>query len=76
MSIIESFMAKSTCAYTPLPLQDTQTFPTSETGTHTCEVCERVFVGKYQWEAHMKSHRHKRVLERKKRHQKEAKCNS
>lgn len=32
-----------------------------------CDVCDRVFVGEFQWELHMKSNKHKRSLKRKNR---------
>ncbi|CAK9814311.1 tRNA dimethylallyltransferase [Anthophora plagiata] len=34
---------------------------------HFCDICERVFIGDYQWDIHMTSTKHMRALKRKKR---------
>lgn len=35
--------------------------------TNFCEICQKTFVGEFQWTSHMKSNRHKRVLAKKHR---------
>ncbi|XP_046736568.1 tRNA dimethylallyltransferase [Diprion similis] len=37
--------------------------------SHYCETCERVFVGDFQWKAHMEGKKHQRVAKRKKMNQ-------
>lgn len=32
--------------------------------THFCELCQRVFMGEFKWNIHVKSNRHKKVLQR------------
>ncbi|XP_076242789.1 tRNA dimethylallyltransferase [Calliopsis andreniformis] len=34
--------------------------------SHYCDICERIFVGDHQWNIHLQSSKHKRVLRRKK----------
>lgn len=34
---------------------------------HFCEICERLFVGELQWNIHLKSIKHQKVIEKKKR---------
>ncbi|XP_032454554.1 tRNA dimethylallyltransferase isoform X4 [Nasonia vitripennis] len=46
------------------------TDPSIETN-HFCEVCQRVFIGEFQWTEHMTGAKHKRVLEKKRRLEKE-----
>ncbi|OXU29492.1 hypothetical protein TSAR_015845 [Trichomalopsis sarcophagae] len=46
------------------------TDPSNETN-HFCEVCQRVFIGELQWTEHMTGAKHKRVLEKKRRLEKE-----
>ncbi|KAK2578470.1 hypothetical protein KPH14_011639 [Odynerus spinipes] len=36
---------------------------------HYCEVCDRIFIGELQWNAHLKGMKHKRILQRAKRMQ-------
>ncbi|CAL7940787.1 unnamed protein product [Xylocopa violacea] len=33
---------------------------------HYCDVCDRIFVGKFQWDIHLDSNKHKKVLKKKK----------
>ena len=37
----------------------------------TCEVCDRVLLGMVQWETHLKSYRHRKMLKRKKQNEDE-----
>ncbi|BET03257.1 IPP transferase [Nesidiocoris tenuis] len=48
----------------PLPKEDPIDNSLEE---NFCNVCQRVFTEKYQWEVHLKSNRHKRELAKKKR---------
>ncbi|XP_060815829.1 tRNA dimethylallyltransferase isoform X2 [Bombus pascuorum] len=34
---------------------------------HYCDICDRIFIGEYQWNCHIKSIKHGRILARKKR---------
>ncbi|XP_076762182.1 tRNA dimethylallyltransferase [Xylocopa sonorina] len=38
----------------------------SDKKRHYCNVCDRIFIGKLQWEAHLVSNKHKKVLRKKK----------
>lgn len=67
IEIIESFLYNSDCAHKPLPLKPLSdiTSTQSEDDTYFCEVCDRVFVGTFQWRVHRKSKRHKKMACRK-----------
>lgn len=62
--IIESFLNKTDCKHKPLPLKDPMqaTSPCSEDDTYFCEICDRVFVGNFQWMEHKKSKKHKKMV--------------
>ncbi|XP_065213375.1 tRNA dimethylallyltransferase [Planococcus citri] len=51
--------------HTPIPCEaaDPRRF---EDGTYHCETCDRMFVGAYQWQAHVRSKKHRAVLYSKK----------
>jgi tRNA dimethylallyltransferase len=64
--IVQSFISQTDCEYQPLPMQTTTTSTANaEEDTYFCDICERVFVGSFQWSDHLKSNRHKKVIERK-----------
>lgn len=60
--IVESYISQTKCNHKPLRVQSVNSSPNSEDYTYTCDVCDRVFVGDFQWKLHMKSNRHKRAL--------------
>lgn len=69
--IIESFVNGTQCRINSLPLVARESLPNSMDESFFCEVCQRVFVGQYQWNIHRKSIRHKKMVERtcKKKHE-------
>ncbi|XP_056641723.1 tRNA dimethylallyltransferase [Diorhabda sublineata] len=69
--IVRSFINNTRCCYESLPKQKVDSNPNSEDITFTCEICDRVFVGQFQWTVHLKSNKHKKMLESK--HKKEKK---
>ncbi|GLG92923.1 tRNA dimethylallyltransferase [Gryllus bimaculatus] len=48
----------------PLPLEEPLS---NEPTSFHCEVCDRIFIGNIQWEAHIKSKKHKRVVQQKRK---------
>lgn len=42
----------------------------NEETSHRCSICDRVFIGEFQWQLHMKSNKHKRTMASKKRREK------
>lgn len=67
IEIIECFMTQKECNYKPLPMQDVSSVPNSEDDSFHCDICDRVFIGTHQWEEHLGSNRHKKMVERKNR---------
>ncbi|KAG5888368.1 hypothetical protein JTB14_033505 [Gonioctena quinquepunctata] len=63
IEIVESYITGTACHHKELPKQTSNSFPNSDDITHTCEVCARIFVGDFQWANHLKSNRHKKMLE-------------
>ncbi|XP_046467014.1 tRNA dimethylallyltransferase isoform X1 [Neodiprion pinetum] len=69
MSIITDRLEGQTPSHKSLNNNKTENFaiPDSNTErTRYCETCERVFVGDFQWKAHMEGKKHQRVAKRKK----------
>ncbi|KAJ8983480.1 hypothetical protein NQ317_014939 [Molorchus minor] len=61
-----TYISNKKCEYEPLPVQNSaKSTSNSEEDTFNCEICERVFVGEFQWQIHLRSNRHKRRLESK-----------
>ena len=48
----------------PLPIIERE--EKNEMKSYYCEVCDRTFIGDIQWNAHMKSKKHHKVLKKKK----------
>lgn len=69
--IVSSYVFGTECKYQPLPKQQTNSIPNSQDDTFKCEICNRIFVGNYQWSQHLKSHKHRKVLEKKRKIEKE-----
>lgn len=65
--ILESFINKTKCPIEPLPKQDKESIPNTMEETFKCETCDKILVGTRQWQIHMNSNKHKRVLQSKKR---------
>lgn len=67
VDIIESFLNNSDCKYEPLPLKPLSdiTSTQSEDDTYVCEICDRIFVGTFQWNKHKISTKHKKMVHRK-----------
>lgn len=53
----------------PLPLKSSDKIltPLADDESFYCDTCQRIFIGKLQWNAHRKSNKHKRVVEKLKR---------
>lgn len=45
------------------PAENEQAFADSKK-SHFCELCQRVFIGEFQWDIHVKSRKHKKVQDR------------
>lgn len=60
IEIIESFISGSKCKYERLPFIEVKSKANCEDRSYFCEVCERIFVGEFQWKSHIVSNKHKR----------------
>lgn len=65
MEIMDSFINGAESKYEPIPKKTIDSFPNSEDETYHCETCNRIFVGIHQWDAHMKSVKHRKILNKK-----------
>ncbi|XP_055585598.1 tRNA dimethylallyltransferase [Uranotaenia lowii] len=60
--ILEAAIAGTACPIDPLPkLENPREGLNEETSFH-CAICNRTFVGQYQWQLHLNSNRHKKCL--------------
>ncbi|VEN41559.1 unnamed protein product [Callosobruchus maculatus] len=64
--IVTSYIEMKPCPHEPLPKISSRSIPNSLHETYTCSTCDRVFVGQLQWEAHLKSSRHRKRAAKKK----------
>ncbi|XP_018333826.1 tRNA dimethylallyltransferase [Agrilus planipennis] len=69
-NIIDSFMEGVSSTEKPLPRLQIASLPNSKDDTYKCDVCDRIFVGQFQWSIHLNSHKHKRVLAHKRKRNK------
>lgn len=65
MAIVDSYVNSTQLDdVKPLPVEDPLN---NDWGSNTCDVCGRVFVGSLQWNVHLKSKKHQKMVNRRKR---------
>lgn len=64
-NIIQSYIENTKSNYEPMEKVENPRLGLKEDVTYTCDVCDRVFIGEYQYQLHMKSNKHKKSLKRK-----------
>lgn len=69
--IIESYRNGETCEIEPMPKRLHPGADLDEETSNFCGICERHFIGEYQWQLHLKSNKHKRRRESQRRKQRE-----
>ncbi|CAG9761647.1 unnamed protein product [Ceutorhynchus assimilis] len=62
--IVQSYLSKTACEIQPIPLVEKESVPYTSEMTYSCKVCDKVLVSSQQFEIHMKSRRHRNMLER------------
>ncbi|KAK1136795.1 hypothetical protein K0M31_001331 [Melipona bicolor] len=55
------------------PVENKIFHDSSNAEKYYCDICERIFVGEFQWNQHQRSNKHKRVLRRKQKLEKQKK---
>ncbi|KAH8388254.1 hypothetical protein KR093_002022, partial [Drosophila rubida] len=70
--IIESYRQAQICEIQPMEKRVHPGADLDEETSHFCGICERPFIGEYQWQLHLKSNKHKRSRESKRRKEREA----
>lgn len=70
--IIDSYCQAQNCEILPMARRVHPGADLNEETSHFCAICERHFVGEYQWGLHLKSNKHKRRRESQRRKQREA----
>lgn len=71
--IVKCYIDNQLIKQQPLPKMKRLSEGLNEETTHHCSICDRVFIGEFQWQLHMKSNKHKRTQASKKRREKFAK---
>lgn len=66
-SIIQSYIDEAVCNAEPLAKHISARAGLSENVSHICEICNRHFVGEFQWTIHRQSNKHKRAVARRKK---------
>lgn len=68
IEIVDCALHGRPCKYKPLDKIENKSSNSNATDdTYYCEICERLFVGNHQWNDHLKSIRHKKRREKKKK---------
>lgn len=67
INILDDFLSNIPTQYNRLPFIDIVSSPNSTDKTFECEICCRIFVGQFQWNEHIKSNKHKRMVQRNRR---------
>jgi len=57
--VVVSYIADRAIALAPLPKLTKPNEGLNEETSNYCAVCERIFIGEYQWQVHLKSNKHK-----------------
>ncbi|XP_060650471.1 tRNA dimethylallyltransferase [Drosophila nasuta] len=70
--IIESYRQEQICEIEPMAKRVHPGADLDEETSNFCGICERHFIGEYQWQLHLKSNKHKRRRESKRRKEREA----
>ncbi|XP_017873785.1 PREDICTED: tRNA dimethylallyltransferase, mitochondrial isoform X2 [Drosophila arizonae] len=70
--IIESYRQTQVCEIAPMAKRVHPGAELNEETSNFCTICERHFIGEYQWSLHLKSNKHKRRRESQRRKQQEA----
>ncbi|SPP80327.1 tRNA dimethylallyltransferase [Drosophila guanche] len=69
--IVESYRSGQLCEIEPMAKRVHPGADLNEETSNFCAICERHFVGEYQWGLHLKSNKHKRRREAKRRKERE-----
>lgn len=70
--IIDSYCNGQTCEIEPMAKRVHPGADLNEETSNYCGICERHFIGEYQWQLHLKSNKHKRRRESQRRKQRDA----
>ncbi|XP_032579285.1 tRNA dimethylallyltransferase [Drosophila sechellia] len=70
-TIIERYRNEEACEIQPMAKREHPGADLDEETSHFCQICERHFVGEYQWGLHMKSNKHKRKKEGQRKRQRD-----
>ncbi|XP_039491188.1 tRNA dimethylallyltransferase [Drosophila santomea] len=70
-TIIESYRNEETCGIQPMAKREHPGADLDEETSHFCQICERHFIGEYQWGLHLKSNKHKRRKEGQRKRQRD-----
>ncbi|KAH8310595.1 hypothetical protein KR044_002059 [Drosophila immigrans] len=70
--IIDSYRQEQICEIEPMAKRVHPGADLDEETSHFCGVCDRHFIGEYQWQLHLKSNKHKRRRESQRRKEREA----
>ncbi|XP_061389920.1 tRNA dimethylallyltransferase [Musca vetustissima] len=63
VTIIDCYRSSQVCEIQPMPKRTHPGAGLNEETTNFCDICQRHFIGEYQWHLHLKSNRHKKRKE-------------
>uniref|UniRef100_W8CD56 tRNA dimethylallyltransferase, mitochondrial n=2 Tax=Ceratitis capitata TaxID=7213 RepID=W8CD56_CERCA len=63
VAVIECYQRGEICEIQPMPKREHPSAGLNEETSNYCTVCERQFIGEYQWQLHLKSNKHKKRKE-------------
>lgn len=66
-SVIQSYIDETVCTVEPLDKHKSVRAGLSENVSNICEICNRHFVGEFQWTIHLQSNKHKRAAAKRKK---------
>ncbi|XP_073831243.1 tRNA dimethylallyltransferase [Musca autumnalis] len=63
VTVIDCYRSSQVCEIQPMPKRTHPGAGLNEETTNFCDICQRHFIGEYQWHLHLKSNRHKKRKE-------------
>lgn len=67
VSVIQAYIDRTECDFKPLTKHASVRAGLNENVSNVCDICNRHFVGEFQWTIHLKSNKHKRAAAKRKK---------
>lgn len=76
IDVVQSYIENRSPQLMPLEKHESLRAGLNEEVANVCEICNRHFVGEFQWKIHLKSNKHKRVIEKHKKTKQTEECST